>query len=70
MDIDKGIPSAIKVLGDYLTAQGVTQLASIYAGERRNSIPANAVAIVRSENVLESSGDVKVRVLNRDATST
>ena len=63
VDIDKGIPSAIKVLGDYLKEQGVTQLASIYAGERRNSIPANAVAIVRSESVLESSGDVKVRAL-------
>jgi len=64
VDIDKGIPSAIKVLGEYLTEQGVTQLASIYAGERRNSIPANAIAIVRSETVLENSGDVTVRALN------
>ena len=63
VDIDKGIPSAIKVLGAYLVENGVTQLASIYAGERRNSIPANAVAIVRSESMLESSGDVQVRVL-------
>ena len=46
VDIDKGIPSAIKVLGAYLAEQNVTQLVSIYAGERRNSIPANAVAIV------------------------
>jgi len=64
VDIDKGIPSAIKVLGEYLVEQSVTQLASIYAGERRNSIPANAVAIVRSEKVLENEGDVSVRVLN------
>lgn len=64
VDIDKGIPSAIKVLGEYLAENGVTQLASIYAGERRNSIPANAVAIVRSETVLENSGDVAVRALN------
>jgi len=63
VDIDKGIPSAIKVLGAYLTQEGVTQLASIYAGERRNSIPANAVAIVRSDVVLESRGDVEVREL-------
>ena len=63
VDIDKGIPSAIKVLGRYLVENDVTQLASIYAGERRNSIPANAVAIVRSEKVLEDDGDVKVRVL-------
>ena len=55
VDIDKGIPSAIKVLGKYLVDNGVTQLASLYAGERRNSIPANAVAIVRSEKPLESS---------------
>ncbi|HIP19159.1 MAG TPA: M20/M25/M40 family metallo-hydrolase [Sulfurovum sp.] len=64
VDIDKGIPSAIKVLGEYLYANETIQLASIYAGERRNSIPANAVAIVRSEKVLSSSGDVTVRVLN------
>jgi dipeptidase D len=55
VDIDKGIPSAIKVLGKYLVENDVKQLASMYAGERRNSIPANAVAIVRSEKVLESS---------------
>lgn len=64
VDIDKGIPSAIKVLGAYLVQNDVTQLASIYAGERRNSIPANAVAIVRSETVLENSGDVIIRELN------
>jgi len=64
VDIDKGIPSAIKVLGEYLFNNNIVQLASIYAGERRNSIPANAVAIVRSEVALSNSGDVKVRKLN------
>ena len=64
VDIDKGIPSAIKVLGEYLFANSITQLASIVAGERRNSIPANAVAIVRSEKALKNRGDVKVRKLN------
>lgn len=64
VDIDKGIPSAIKVLGEYLHEQGITQLASMYAGERRNSIPVNAVAIVRSEVSLESTEMVKVRELN------
>ena len=63
VDIDKGVPSAIKVLGDYLVENGVTQLASLYAGERRNSIPANAVAIIRSESELSASGDVTVREL-------
>jgi len=66
VDIDKGIPSAIKVLGQYLVENDVTQLASIYAGERRNSIPANAVAIVRSETVLENQGDVTVRELKEE----
>ena len=63
VDIDKGIPSAIKVLGEYLSENNVTQLASIYAGERRNSIPANAVAIVWSEVKLENTEEVKVREL-------
>jgi len=63
VDIDKGIPSAIKVLGDYLVENSVTQLASLYAGERRNSIPANAVAIIRSESELGGSGNVSVREL-------
>jgi dipeptidase D len=66
VDIDKGIPSAIKVLGKYLVENDVKQLASMYAGERRNSIPANAVAIVRSEKVLESKGDVIVRKLREE----
>ena len=64
VDIDKNIPSAIKVLGSYLKAEGITQLVSFYAGERRNSIPANAVVIVRSETPLKGEGDVTVRTLN------
>jgi dipeptidase D len=63
VDIDKGIPSAIKDLGAYLVAHNITQLASIYAGERRNSIPANAIAIVRSEKHLENQGSITVRTL-------
>ncbi len=63
VDIDKGIPSAIKVLGEYLYENRITQLASIYAGERRNSIPSNAVAIVYSEKMLSDEGDIKVRLL-------
>jgi len=64
VDIDKGIPSAIKVLGAYLTEHHVTQLVSLYAGERRNSIPANAVAIVYSETKLQNAEMVEVRQLN------
>ena len=64
VDIDKGIPSAIKVLGKYLRENKVDQLASIYAGERRNSIPANAVAIIYSRKVLEDTDMVKIRALS------
>jgi len=64
VDIDKGIPSAIKCLGAYLSEQGVEELVSIYAGERRNSIPANAVAIVRTQTPLVGSEMVTVRQLN------
>ena len=63
VDIDKGIPSAIKILGNYLTANKIIQLSSIYAGERRNSISANAVAIIRSEIPLENENEVTVRLL-------
>jgi len=64
VDIDKNIPSAIKALAAYLHDEGVEQLATIIAGERRNAISANAVAIVRSKKVLFSQGDVTVRPLD------
>jgi len=67
VDIDKGIPSAIKVLGEYLNKNGITQLVSMYGGERRNSIPANAVAIICSEVRLENTDLVKVRELSERA---
>ena len=63
VDIDKGIESAIKVLGEYLVTHHITQLASLYAGERRNAIASNAVAIVYSQEVLTSQGEVTVRRL-------
>jgi len=65
VDIDKGIPSAIKLLAEYLHHHHITQIVSIDAGERRNSIPANATAIVRSKVALESSTPVEVRLLDR-----
>jgi len=63
VDIDKNIPSAIKVLAKYLFENKLSQLVSLYAGERRNSIPANAVAIVYSEELLTSKDEVQVRLL-------
>jgi len=66
VDIDKGIPSAIKLLGEYLHQYSITQIASIHAGERRNSIPTHATAIVRSQIALESSELVEVRRLDTE----
>ena len=64
VDIDKDIPSAIKVLAAYLHEEGVDQIASIIAGERRNAIPSNAIAIVRSDTPLAGRGAVSVRSLD------
>ncbi len=63
VDIDKGIPSAITLLAKYLDVKDIDQLATLYAGERRNSIPANAVAVVRSREALNSDAEVMVREL-------
>ncbi len=66
VDIDRGIPSAIKVLARYLVENEIDQIATIVAGERRNAIPANAVAIVRSTQKLSDSDMVSVRVLSEE----
>ena len=60
VDIDKGIPSALKVLSGYLFENSITQLCSLNGGERRNSISANAVAIVRSQKILQETQSVKI----------
>jgi dipeptidase D len=64
VDIDRGIPNAIKVLFDYLHEKGIGQIASVIAGQRRNAIPSDAVAIVRSIQPLEGNDTVRVRRLN------
>jgi len=63
VDIDRGIPSAIKVLFGYLHDQGVEQIASVIAGQRRNAIPSDAIAIVRSGTPLTGTESVTVRPL-------
>ena len=60
VDIDKGIPSAIKVLGEYLIRHGVTQLVSIEGGTRRNAIAAEATAIVRTAKQLPAENYIEV----------
>ena len=49
VDIDKGIPNAIKVLAGYLARQEEIGLVSFSGGERRNSIPVHAEAVVCCE---------------------
>ena len=63
VDIDKGIPSAITLLAEYLHEEEVDQLSTIIAGQRRNAIPSDAVAIVRSDTPLVGQGEVTVRLL-------
>ncbi len=64
VDIDKDIPSAIKLLARYLKEQDITQIAYLLGGERSNSIPANAVAIIRANKEPKSTDKIKVRRLN------
>jgi len=47
VDIDRGIPNAIKELAGYLLEREGAALVSFRGGERRNSIPASAEALVR-----------------------
>jgi len=63
VDIDRGIPSAIKVLFGYLHDQEMEQIASVIAGQRRNAIPSDAIAVVRSETPLAGTESVTVRPL-------
>ena len=48
VDIDKDIPNAIKLLAGYLNGMSFG-VVSIEGGERRNSIPSEASAIIRTE---------------------
>ncbi len=65
VDIDKGIPNAIKLLASYLKDKKV-DIVSIEGGERRNSIPSSAKAIVKSSVVLEGDDIVKVEPIESD----
>jgi len=64
VDIDKGIPNAIKILAHYLSDKDI-KLHSLKGGERRNSIPVNAVAILSSSQPLEGDSIVQVKQLNK-----
>ena len=62
VDIDKGIPNAIKLLVDYLSDKEV-RISLFEGGERRNSIPANARVWLSSSEILKSTDRVKVEPL-------
>ncbi len=66
VDIDKGIPSAIKVLAKYLKEWGIDELVSFDGGERRNSIPANAKATVYASKPPISSDTLQIKEIKAD----
>ena len=59
VDIDKGIPNAIKVLAEYLVDKPIV-ISSFKGGERRNSIPTSVSVILSSSQELKSTDIVKV----------
>jgi dipeptidase D len=66
VDIDKGIPNAIKLLSRYILKNSLNnsmKLVEFNAGERINSIPKFALAIVASKDMPHSSDLVKVDIL-------
>ncbi len=70
IDIDKSIPSAIKVLARELLKNGC-QLIAFEGGDRRNAIPKSAKAIVATHQALELSDErLHVRLLDAQAYAT
>ncbi len=65
VDIDKNIPNAIKVLANFLKNKNVA-ISTFNGGERRNSIPTNAIATLSSEEILKSSSLVKVEPIEEE----
>jgi len=59
LDIDKDIPNAIKVLVEYLSNKDVV-ISYFEGGERRNSIPTHARAVVSSQKPLIGTDLVEV----------
>jgi len=59
VDIEREIPNAIKVLAHYLAEREVG-IVSLSGGERRNSIPTHAEAIVRCDVLPQAEGPIEV----------
>ncbi|MBE3609995.1 M20/M25/M40 family metallo-hydrolase [Campylobacter californiensis] len=67
VEIQKDIPNAIKILARFIRQNGA-KLVSIEGGERSNSIPVNAKAVVVSQNKLKSD-DLHICVKKLDGTA-
>ncbi len=65
VDIDRGIPNAIKVLAEYLSDKSIA-ISSFNGGERRNSIPSSAFATITSSQELKSIDKVTIEVVSVD----
>jgi dipeptidase D len=59
VDINKNILNAIKVLAEYLLDKPIA-ISSFEGGDRRNSIPTSALAMITSSKKLESTGIITV----------
>ncbi len=64
VDIDKGIPSAIKLLAQTIKDNNIDQINTMKAGEQINSIPANAVAVVTSSFEPIVASDMQLRKID------
>ena len=65
VDIDKDIPNAIKLLASYLKDKDIG-LVSIKGGERLNSIPTFAQAIIKSDELLTPNDNVTIEPITND----
>ncbi|KIM05577.1 MAG: aminoacyl-histidine dipeptidase [Sulfurovum sp. AS07-7] len=64
VDIDKNIPNAIKLLASFIRKNNLL-IAQFKGGERRNSIPTSAKAIVATPQKLTSDGKISVKACER-----
>ncbi len=66
VDIDKNIPNAIVELAKFIKSSGA-KVASFRGGERINSIPVNAKALVASKTPLQSNGVIEVTPASKES---
>ena len=67
VDIDKNIPNAIKLLASFLKNRDIS-IATFSGGERTNSIPTQAEAIISSKERIESRDGVIVEAIDTNQT--